>query len=124
MSDKSFSSRLMENMRQLKLLLWKKYLIQKRSKIGTLMELVVPTLFVIILLPIRTIVKSNYYTNDTTYTEFEFNKLPFNLRPIPTVIGRQSLEWTFAYQPNSSDLANRIMSKVGSNLGMNIVCKT
>ena len=125
-------NKLMDDLKQLKLLLWKNFLVSKRSKIGTLMEIIVPTIFVMILLPIRTIVKSEYFPNDTTFNEFDFNQLPDRLTPQPpfSLINRISnnknvaaaaLQWKFAYQPNSSELANRIMLKVGSNLGMDIV---
>ena len=123
-------NKLMDDLRQLKLLLWKNFLISKRSKIGTLMEIIVPTIFVMILLPIRTIVKSEYFPNDTYFREFDFNQLPNELTPqapfglrnrISTSKDTAALQWKFAYQPNSSELANRIMLKVGSNLGMDIV---
>lgn len=123
-------NKLMDDLRQLKLLLWKNFLISKRSKLGTLMEIIVPTIFVMILLPIRTIVKSEYFPNDTYFREFDFNKLPDNLTPQPPFGLRNKAssntktaahQWKFAYQPNSSELANRIMLKVGSNLGMDIV---
>lgn len=119
-------AQLKNDLRQLKLLLWKNFLIQKRSKIGTLMEIIVPTIFVMILLPIRTIVKSEYFPTDTVFEEFNFSQLPPELKPHPPAglrgqILRDDLPWTFAYQPNSSDLANRIMLKVGPSLGMNII---
>lgn len=111
------------DLRQLKLLLWKNFTIQKRSIIGTILEILVPTLFVIILLPIRSIVKSEYFSNDTTYHEFSFDHLPFNLRPKPSVDAPfyKGLQWTFAYQPNTNNMTNRIMEQVGVKLGMNII---
>lgn len=137
----STTAKIGNNLRQLKLLLWKNYLIQKRSKIGTIAEIIVPTIFVLILLPIRTIVKSEYYPDDTVYQEFSFDKLPRTLIPIPTTSLHRGgflrdntlnnndnssmfLKWKFAYQPNSSDIAARIMDKVGTNLGMDIVGKS
>lgn len=88
--------------KQLWLLLWKNFRLQLRSPIGLLIEILTPALFAIILLPIRTIVKSETFNTTTTYSPF--SPLYFPIIPGVTQI---------AYSPNDVDLANRIMNQVG-----------
>lgn len=118
-----------KDLKQLALLLWKNTLLQKRSIISTILEILVPALFVIILLPIRTIVRSDLHPDDTVYDEFTINELPSSLTPpfpsdlhIDQMTARVGL-WTFAYAPNNTDLVNGIMKNVGDSLNMNIVGK-
>ena len=68
-------------------------------------------MFAIILLPIRTIVKADLKSNFTEYDQFSFNSV------------NNILKDTIAYQPNDSELLNRIMQKVGKNLKFKIACK-
>ena len=126
-STMSTSTSILTDLKQLNLLLWKNYLLQKRSIIGTILEILVPALFVIILLPIRTIVRSDYHPDDSVFDEYTIDALPSSLLP-PFNYDDDSLSfssraglWTFAYAPNNSDLVNRVMIKVGDNLNMNIV---
>lgn len=104
------SSGLAGDLKQLWLLTWKNYSLQKRAIIGTFFEIFIPALFAIILLPIRTIVKSQQFTNDTVYSPFRVEQLPLVFRT----------GWYLAYQPNSSDLINQAMGKVGTKLGVKI----
>ena len=123
----SSSTSILTDLKQLNLLLWKNYLLQKRSIIGTILEILVPALFVIILLPIRTIVRSDYHPDDSVFDEYTIDALPSSLLP-PFNYDDDSLSfssraglWTFAYAPNNTDLVNRVMKKVGDTLSMNIV---
>lgn len=123
----STSTPILTDLKQLNLLLWKNYLLQKRSIIGTILEILVPALFVIILLPIRTIVRSDYHPDDSVFDEYTIDALPSSLLP-PFNYDDDSLSfssraglWTFAYAPNNTDLVNRVMKKVGDTLSMNIV---
>ena len=99
---------------QLNLLLWKHFQIQKRSLIGLLLKLTVPALFALVFMPIRTLIKSNAYTNDTTYYSFDLE----NFDPRLTVY----LNSTFSYYPNNSKLVNNIMKTVSENLVLNYRC--
>lgn len=95
------------DLKQLGLLLWKNYRLQIKSPIGLVLEILVPALFAFILLPIRSIVKSEEFKSPTVFGEFSVNQLPrkfFN----------KSL--FLAYQPNNSELVNEIIRQVGNNL--------
>ena len=96
------------NLNQLNLLLWKNYRLQLKSIIGLILELTVPALFAIILLPIRTIVKSEQLDYDTFYNTFDLNNFTFR-------------NYILAYQPNDSLLVNRIMEKTRDDLKINLM---
>jgi hypothetical protein len=112
---------IVSNLQQLYLLLWKNVVLQKRSLIGMVLEICVPALFAIILLPIRKIVKSDNYLNDTVFDPFRFDSLPDNLLP-SNLYSRRYRDglWSFGYQPNDSKMLNDIMNSVGANLNLNI----
>lgn len=95
------------NHSQLWLLLWKNLQLQKRSLIGSIIELTLPAIFAIILLPIRTIVKSDRKLNDTTYEPFTVNKLDeFFLTG----------NFSFGYFPENSTKIDKIMIKIANKL--------
>lgn len=100
---------------QLLLLLWKNFSLQKRSIIGTILELTIPAIFAIILLPIRTIVNSEQRTNDTTFNAFEINEFG------ESVIGRNYS--AFAYHPSDSIRVNNLMKNVENRLNLTSTCK-
>jgi hypothetical protein len=112
---------ILSNLHQLYLLLWKNAILQKRSLIGMALEICVPALFALILLPIRKIVKSDNYLNDTVYDPFRFDSLPNDLLP-ETFYSRNYRDglWSFGYQPNNSKMINDIMNSVGASLNLNI----
>jgi hypothetical protein len=96
-------------------LLWKNFILLKRSKISTLLEITLPTLFVIILIPIRMIVKSESKLNDTCFNEFFLNKFHHNL-----IIYKNSY---IGYNPNNSLIIKNIMDKVGNKLNLDTKSK-
>jgi len=49
------------------LLLWKNYLLQKRRPIATVFELLLPVLFSVLLVYIRSIVTVTHYNNITSW---------------------------------------------------------
>ena len=129
---KQAGSEVSRALRQLQLLLWKNLKLQMRSPVGTLIELLVPALFAIILLPIRRIVKSDQYVNDTMYEAFTIERLPYDLIPVdPNYkasdnwllewLGVQSDgTWTLAYQPDDSPLLDTLMSEVSRKLRLGV----
>lgn len=118
---KEHDSELKSNLKQIRLLMWKNFTQQKRNLIGTIIEILVPTLFVIILLPIRRIIKSEQYFNNTVYESFSIDALPSNLLPefSANSLSNQSFSeglWTIGYYPTNVDLIKKIMNKVENDL--------
>eukprot|EP00057_Strongylocentrotus_purpuratus_P033371 XP_791165.4 PREDICTED: ATP-binding cassette sub-family A member 3 [Strongylocentrotus purpuratus] len=101
---------------QLRLLLWKNFLLQLRRVIATIFEILIPVLFACILIGIRHAVDYTVYPNATVYDTFNINNLPHNLTifPLPVTV------WQMAYTPNTS-ATNQIMSHVVKNLGQPFV---
>lgn len=100
---------------QLSLLLWKIFTIQKRSILGTILELIVPVLFTIALLPIRSLIKSEHHSNTTTYKPFDLKNFGDSFV--------QYTNSTFAYYPNTSLFANKLINKVSDDLRFPFKCK-
>ncbi|XP_055954385.1 phospholipid-transporting ATPase ABCA3 [Patella vulgata] len=67
--------------RQFLLLLWKNYLIQKRKKLLTFIEIAVPAFFAILLIVIRQIVLATDYPDVTTWNHCEIDQMPFGMLP-------------------------------------------
>lgn len=124
-----------KNFNQLGLLLWKNYVLQKRSIIGTILELLLPAFFAIILLPIRGIVKSNNLANDTLYRPFSLDPFPTGLKPEYSVFNRHlskddllsgkinlkaEEKWCLGYAPQNNSLVNDIMLNVGRLYSSNL----
>ena len=106
---------------QLRLLLWKNYSLQKRSIIGTILELAVPAFFAIILLPIRGIVKSNDHPNETYYGSFSPSQWPNDFpRPTPPKLPNftADFQWDIGYTPKDNPLINDLMANLISNLNI------
>lgn len=130
-SQGSPATRLFSWLHQFWLLLWKNYKLQKRSAIGTVLEIAVPALFAFILLPIRRIVKSDQYTNDTTFRNFDVESFDgglaptylFNLQQLQSWKTAESPSpfWCFAYQPRKTPLIDTIMKIVADKFLMDLV---
>lgn len=115
---------------QLGLLIWKNYKLQIRSWFITILEILVPALFAVILLPIRGIVSSDQYLNNTVYSPFSIDQLPDTLTPYNAAFKfrstnevLRSAEWRFAYTPINSNVVNTTMEAVAKNLGFNMFGK-
>ncbi|XP_068100526.1 phospholipid-transporting ATPase ABCA3 [Hyperolius riggenbachi] len=97
--------------RQLGLLLWKNYVLQKRQVIVTVIELALPLLFSAILIALRQRVESENFPNATFYKLMNFPSMPtFFLTD----------KWELAYIPSHSDAVRDIAETVERNLEINI----
>ncbi|XP_040297886.1 ATP-binding cassette sub-family A member 3 [Bufo bufo] len=99
-------------LRQLLLLLWKNYVLQKRQVLVTLIELLLPLLFSAILIALRHRVNSENYPNSTTYQRVDFLALPS--------VFYTGGPWQLAYVPSNSVAVQEIVSTVEKNLGIDI----
>ncbi|KAG8429226.1 hypothetical protein GDO86_018016 [Hymenochirus boettgeri] len=95
--------------RQLGLLLWKNYILQKRQVLVTVIELALPLLFSAILIALRHRVESVTYPNATKYDNVPFPYLPFIPGPNP---------WELAYVPSHSEAAHSVVKTARENLGL------
>lgn len=98
---------------QLWLLVKKNLLLQKRSPLSATIELIIPAIFVIILLPIRTIVNSDQKTNFTTYKSYGLNMFDY-----PLLFNNYS----FGYYPNNSDIVNNVTLTMSKKLNLDLKC--
>lgn len=110
-----------QSLKQLKLLLWKNSKLQLRSIISTVLEIFVPALFAIILIPIRRLVTSNEYLNDTLYRDFLIDQIPTSYFPQPPTPTLRGGDWSFAFYPNNSDLLNRVMNRAADDVNLNVL---
>jgi ATP-binding cassette subfamily A (ABC1) protein 3 len=90
--------RTMSFINHLKLLLWKNYLLQLRHPWVTLIELMVPCLFVAMLAAIRLKVDFTYHSNHTEYESVNIYHIP-EFRFGSNLIGS---EWIVMYSPNTT----------------------
>lgn len=95
---------------QLRLLVWKNFTLQKRSLIGTILELTIPAIFAIILLPIRTIVKSSQLSNDTTYNSFQVDQFD------EFILSNNFSK--FGYFPNNSQNVRNLVKKLSEKINL------
>lgn len=98
--------------RQLRLLLWKNYVLQKRQVLVTVIELVLPLLFSVILIALRHRVESENHPNATIYPNVNFLNLPSFLR--------NTGPWELAYVPSNSKVVRDIVGTVEKKLAIDI----
>lgn len=67
--------RMASNLDKFRLLMWKNFLLQYRHKVQTVIEILVPVLFSVILVLIRSIVSPDLYPNKTVYNPFDISTL-------------------------------------------------
>ncbi|XP_063587850.1 uncharacterized protein LOC134765237 [Penaeus indicus] len=63
------------------LLLWKNWLLQRRKKLQTVIEVVLPVVFCILLVIIRDLAPSDNFPEPTFFKPFSIDELPVNLTP-------------------------------------------
>ncbi|XP_071520079.1 phospholipid-transporting ATPase ABCA3 [Panulirus ornatus] len=63
------------------LLLWKNWILQRRKKIQTVIEVVLPVVFCVLLVIIRDLAPYGVFPKPTYYKPFEISELPSNLTP-------------------------------------------
>ncbi|XP_007499573.1 phospholipid-transporting ATPase ABCA3-like isoform X1 [Monodelphis domestica] len=97
---------------QLKLLIWKNYIVKKRNILVTIMEILLPLLFMGILIWLRLIIKSEKI-NSTHFPEQHFGMLPFFFHTVP----KKSM-WQLVYIPSNSDVVKNITKEVKASLGI------
>lgn len=72
----------MANLSQIKLLLWKNWLITRRKWILTLTEVLLPCFFMVLLMGIRTIISADKYSNITTWPTCNITDSPSGSKQI------------------------------------------
>ena len=113
---------------QLRLLLWKNFLIQSRRKISTIFEIILPIFFVLILLILRITTIKVKQGQLGHWDAFPLNKtIPLNktdgknnMTDSDLLLGPQKKLWSLAYSPNTSDI-NAIMMHVSEFLDIESV---
>ena len=93
----------MKATRQLSLLLWKNYKLQKRRPIATLFQLGLPILFILIILLIRVLRVKREHIEPTVWPKFNPERLPYHR------MGK--LQWKLAFTPSNKETKS-IMDKV------------
>uniref|UniRef100_A0A3B4BB98 Uncharacterized protein n=1 Tax=Periophthalmus magnuspinnatus TaxID=409849 RepID=A0A3B4BB98_9GOBI len=92
--------------RQLRLLVWKNYLQQKRKILVTLIEILLPLLFSGILIGLRQRVPNSTFPNATVYGSFQVDSLPHPLLHLMQL----------AYVPHNSSVVRQVAEDVRANL--------
>ncbi|XP_074055105.1 phospholipid-transporting ATPase ABCA3-like [Macrotis lagotis] len=100
--------------RQLRLLLWKNYLLKKRNILVTIMEILLPLLFLGILIWLRLIIKSEK-KNSTHYQAQTIDELPMFFKTPP-----ESGQWELIYIPSNSDVLKNIIEEVKKTLNISL----
>ncbi|XP_010838764.1 PREDICTED: LOW QUALITY PROTEIN: ATP-binding cassette sub-family A member 3 [Bison bison bison] len=102
-------------LRQLALLLWKNYTLQKRKVLVTLLELFLPLLFSGILIWLRLKIQSENVPNATLYPSQSIRELPlFFSFPPP------GATWELAYIPSQSEAVRTVVENVQRALVINL----
>uniref|UniRef100_UPI00358EF626 phospholipid-transporting ATPase ABCA3-like isoform X2 n=1 Tax=Myxine glutinosa TaxID=7769 RepID=UPI00358EF626 len=112
----------MEQLRQLRLLLWKNLVFQIRRPLRTLVELLLPVLIACVLIGIRQTVKAHSHPNATEYPSFSLSSLP------PSIMATHMLQlpqfeadgWFVAFVPCNVSAVIQLAAAVEDQLTPNI----
>ncbi|XP_063703816.1 phospholipid-transporting ATPase ABCA3-like [Culicoides brevitarsis] len=85
----------MSDWRVFKLLLWKNFVIQRRHKFQTFLEIVIPVIFASLLLVLRHLVTPTYHETTLKFPKFECN----SIKQLRELTVRKKTEWKIAYSP-------------------------
>ncbi len=94
----------MSSFRQIKLLVWKNFLLQLRHPIVSLFEILIPCFFVAMIAMIRLAIDVDHYDNGVTYSSFDFLHLPNITEPLKP-------KYRLIYAPNKNK-NNEIMQNL------------
>jgi len=111
--EETKKSKVSQKNSQLRLLLWKNFKLQKRSLLGALIELAIPAIFVMILLPIRTLVNSDQKTNFTTYRSYGLDMFDFQLL---------FRNFSFGYYSTNSTVVTNVVQRTAKKLNLDYKC--
>jgi len=98
---------LKSDLKQLGLLLWKNYKIQKRSPVGLCLELILPALFITIFPLIKSFTgKTNTINEESMFQSFRIRNdfLPY--------YPYYETEWYVGFSPKNNTIARKIMKNV------------
>lgn len=68
-----------DNFGKFRLLMWKNYLLQWRNKSQTLLQILIPVLFLMNLVFIRSLIKTTVTTSNLKYKSFSIETVPLRL---------------------------------------------
>jgi len=110
------------NLAQFWLLLWKNWLLQKRSIVLTAAQIITPAFFAIILLLLRMRVAPEFVSQPTIWDSFEVSTsgLPPNLTHVRFRSRNydRNITWILAFSPSTSLAARKIATETAKTLEM------
>lgn len=100
---------------QFYLLQYKNWKLQFRSKISTVLEILIPVALCLLMVSIRTLVDVNEFPNATRYDAFDVNGVPNGLREKLTLPNTTMWGTGIAYTPKTPT-TDRIMQNVKASI--------
>uniref|UniRef100_H2Z850 ABC transporter domain-containing protein n=1 Tax=Ciona savignyi TaxID=51511 RepID=H2Z850_CIOSA len=97
---------------QFRLLFWKNFVLQKRRPFATVIELLLPLFFALLLVIIRQEIEVTNYPNVTTWSEFSVDNLP----EFPYSVVPDDEHFNVAFMPNNVPQIHDIMAVVKQRL--------
>lgn len=105
---------------QFGLLMWKNWLLQKRSVLLTVVEIGLPTALALLLWGLKQLVESTDHTEPQTWRSFPVEELPEDLNPWSSIgFNTSDSQWMLAYTPAIA-VTERVMRVVANKLGMKV----
>ena len=105
--------------RQLLLLMWKNWLLQKKKVVLTICEIALPTVLVIMTWLIRQEVEAVNIEEHTHWRSFNVDNLPANLTPPNTQPFQDPVPWLLSYSPNEP-VVTSVMERLAKKLNMSV----